>query len=515
MKKLKLSRLGEKRNQQEISLEKPIYSDLKFYFFISAVISISLGFWFLISVKISDSINNSIVTNLLGWSFGFFTLSISIYALILKFTRSTTLSNYIQENIEIISFVIYFSIIFISVMVFQIYLTLLSIKINLYIISLTTIIPLVILIVMTLITIIFPLLNATTMKKSLIFFENQINLTKKVFENKLKKNIKQNKKEIKKEKKIIKKKVEKREIEKDQSRDFLISHMQENIIPIKTRSLTKQMYKIFEKVNTDALNILSEIRDSSEYTDPLIYNKIGSIAVPPYFDYEFIRDKIIAKLNLINEKKSNYSSCLLDFLEGFFISAINSPYFDSYMAYSAESIIRLIRDIGYKQMNSRVAIDSFDKTNILFDKIANEIAPLISKSGEIYGNPLTRMIENICSIIASYRTNDLVIKGVQLSRIKEILRLKLPLGIKIQIFTQFKRIMQTITDVEMGYPIFFNIFEDVFSAILSIKNLENPNYDPSKIKDGDVSLENVYTYIIIQNRAIQLMKKESDETKVY
>ncbi len=228
MKKLKLSKLGEKRNQQVISLKKT--SDLKFYFFISAVISISLGFWFLISVKISDSINNSIVTNLLGWSFGFFTLSISIYALILKFTRSTTLSNYIQENIEIISFVIYFSIIFISVMVFQIYLTLLSIKINLYIISLTTIIPLVILIIMTLITIIFPLLNATTMKKSLIFFENQINLTKKVFENKLKKNIKQNKKEIKKEKKIIKKKVEKGEIEKDQSRDFLISHMQENII---------------------------------------------------------------------------------------------------------------------------------------------------------------------------------------------------------------------------------------------------------------------------------------------
>jgi len=284
-------------------------------------------------------------------------------------------------------------------------------KINLYIISLTTIIPLVILIVMTLKAIIFPLLNATTTKKSLIFFENQINITKKVFENKLKKNIKQNKKEIKKEKKIIKKKVEKGEIEKDQSRDDLISHMQENIIPIRTRALTKQMYKIFKKVNTDALNILSEIRDSSEYTDPLIYNKIGFIAVPSYFNYEFIRDNIIAKLNLINEKKSNYSSCLLDFLEGFFISAINSPYFDSYMA---ESIIRLIRDIGYKQMNSRIAIDSFDKTNILFDKIAKEIAPLISKSGKIYGNPLTRMIENICSIIASYRTNDLVIKGVQL-----------------------------------------------------------------------------------------------------
>ncbi|GAG59916.1 unnamed protein product, partial [marine sediment metagenome] len=95
MKKLKLGRLAEKRNKQVISLKKSIISDLKFYFFISAAISISLGFWFLISVEISDLINNDILINLLGWSFGFFTLSISIYALILKFTRSTTISNYI------------------------------------------------------------------------------------------------------------------------------------------------------------------------------------------------------------------------------------------------------------------------------------------------------------------------------------------------------------------------------------------------------------------------------------
>lgn len=489
-KKLKLGRIAEKRNKQVISLKKSFISDLKFYFFISAAISISLGFWFLISVEISDSINNDILTNLLGWSFGFFTLSISIYALILKFTRSTTISNYIQENIEIKYFVSYFSIIFISVMSFQIYFTLLSIKINFYIISLIAIIPLVILIIMTLITIIFPLLDATTTKKSLKFFEHRINKTKKIFENKLKKEIKHNQSEIEKEKKVIKKKVEKGEIEKNLSRDFLISQMQENIIPIKKTSLTKEMYKIFEKVNIDALNILSEIRDSSEYTDPLIYNKIGSIAVPLYLNYEFVRDNIIVKLKLINEKKIDYNSCLLDFLEGFFIGAIKTPYFDSYMAYSIESIIRLIGEIGYKQMNSRIAMDLFDKTNVLFEKIANEIAPLISKSGKIYGNPLTRMIENICSIIASYRTNDLVIKGVQLFRLKEIIKLKLPLGVKINIFTYYKEIMDTITDVEYGYPIFFSVFEGVFSSILSINNLENPNYEPSKIKDGDVSLEN-------------------------
>ncbi|GAH00686.1 unnamed protein product, partial [marine sediment metagenome] len=63
--------------------------------------------------------------------------------------------------------------------------------------------------------------------------------------------------------------------------------------------------------------------------------------------------------------------------------------------------------------------------------------------------------------------------------------------------TYYKEIMDTITDAKYGYPIFFSVFEGVFSSILSLNNLENPNYDKSRIKDGDVRLENghyVYQY---------------------
>lgn len=76
--------------------------------------------------------------------------------------------------------------------------------------------------------------------------------------------------------------------------------------------------------------------------------------------------------------------------------------------------------------------------------------------------------------------------------------------------------MQAITDVEHSYPIFFSIFEVVFSSFLSINNLENPNYDPSKIKDCGVRSENgryIYPHDLFSNSTkyrVELLKWVDD-----
>ncbi len=93
-------------------MKKIFYKDIRFYIISLHLISLFVGFCLYFSQRNNFLFNYSIVQTLIGWVFGFFTLSISIYALILKFTKSTTLSIYIQKNVKVKSITIIFSMIY-------------------------------------------------------------------------------------------------------------------------------------------------------------------------------------------------------------------------------------------------------------------------------------------------------------------------------------------------------------------------------------------------------------------
>ncbi len=481
--KINFVKSGNKKNFQ---IKKPFFKDIKFYILLISIISILLGFLIINSNIFEDNHEISISISLISWTFGFFTLSISIYALILKFTKSTTVSNYIQESINIVRYIIYFSIIYIIEIIFIVFLSIYQLKLHFIIQILIILIPLILLIIMTLGCLILPLLKSgTTTIKALDFFEKRIKVINGVFN----KEYKKSKFKLDLPNFIPKVDKEDRDFEEKTKRN-LIEYTKEALPSMKLNKTTKLFNSYFEKINIDALNILVEIRLSSEYADPDIFKNLGRLAVPPYINREFVRDNVQVKINLILEKNPSFESCILDFLEGYIICALESPYFDLSMAYSIEGLIFLFKDIGYQEIDSKQATNLFDKTNRIFQIIAERISVILEKSENYYGNPLVRIIQSMGSIIASHSTHDLVIKGVQLYRIKELIKLNFPLELKFNLFDSYKKLMLTVYDVWHGYPIFFSVFEEIFPNILTSKNLKNPYYNPSKLKEGDFKIEN-------------------------
>ncbi|MHA1932034.1 MAG: hypothetical protein ACW96X_05810 [Promethearchaeota archaeon] len=460
------------------------------YILISYAFSITLGFIFNFYFVTEGNFDYNIISSLLGWTFGFFTLSISIYALILRFTRSTTISVYIQEEVKMIFNATVFCLIYIIELYLLVHFTSYNITMSYFTQLMLFIIPLMLLILMILIQMIFPLLRATTTKNSLFFFEKRVKRVRKAFDKKYNKSLKTAKLEFEKTEKKMGVLIKDGKVKESDPNYRLFKYYQDSLSPVKLSSTAKIINQHFKDLNKDALNIMFEIKDTSRYADPAIFRTLGRLAVPPYMNDEYIRDNLIIKLNLAVEEDIEYDSCLLDFLEGYILEAFNSPYLNGIMAYSLENLLGVIDQIGYGELETKRDTNLFDKTNKLFQKFGKSIEILIKNKHYDPGDPIQRMIEKIGRIISSYLTQNPTIQGVQLYHITELIKLDINLQLKQRLFNFVKDIMNRLKDIQYHGPNIFSDFQEIFPAILNIKDLENPQYDPSKIKDHHITYRN-------------------------
>ena len=466
--------------------KRAFYEDLRFYI-------VSLYLLLLVaSVTLIMNFGNNYLYNygsiqaLVGWVFGFFTLSISIYALILKFTKSTTISFYIQDNVRVKSLAIIFSLIYSVEIILLIHFETNQIEI-IYLVQWTLfMIPHLLLMFMIIVKIIIPLLKATTTMQSISFFKKYSNLVRKDFKQLYNKQLKKSENELKQQ-------IQGVENSKDKKSQNLIKAMNYNLESLSSIQLgvtAKNFDKYFERINTDAINIMFEVKDSSKYADPKIFRALGKIASPPYLRYNYVRDNIIIKLNLAREDNIEYDSCILDFLEGFTLTCLNSPYLNRIMAYELESILNIMEKISYNKIQNKKQSNLYDKSFQFYLKIAKKISQLIKKDEYNTGNPLIRMIERMGSIEATHLSKNKVVQEVQLYRITELIKLDIPLQLKLILFNSLKQVLNRIRDVQFSGPYIFSIFQKLFPAILQIHNLENIRYDPTKIKEESTIKEN-------------------------
>ena len=75
-------------------------------------------------------------------------------------------------------------------------------------------------------------------------------------------------------------------------------------------------------------------------------------------------------------------------------------------------------------------------------------------------------------------------------RIRELIKLDIPLQLKLNLFKLLQEVLNRIKSISLSGPYIFSIFQEVFPAILQIKYLENKRYDPSKIREDDITIEN-------------------------
>ncbi len=345
---------------------------------------------------------------------------------------------------------------------------------------------------MTIGKIIIPLLKATTTIQSIFFFEFYAKIIKNAFTKHYQKQLKNSEIELKQNLEEI------RKSKKNNAKNLyqVMKLNLENLGSIQLGVTTKNFDKFFKKINSDALNIMFEIRDSSKYADSKIFKALGRIASPPYIGYNYVRDNIVIKLNLALEENIEYDSCILDFLEGFTTESLKSPYIEGIMAYELESILDIIQKIGHSRIKTKKQSYLYYKAFRFYLKISKIITELIKNQRYNPGNPLQRMIERIGRIESSFLTSNRVLLDVQLYRIKELIKLDIPLQLKLILFKMLKEVINRIERVDLSGPNIFSIFQEIFSSILKPQLLDNLNYDQSKIKKNDIRIDNkhmVYT----------------------
>ena len=466
--------------------KRVFYKDLRFYIISLYLLSLVAATILIMNFNNEKLFNYGIIQALVGWVFGFFTLSISIYALILRFTKSTTISIYIQDNVRVKSLAIIFSCIYILEIILLIHFETYQIEISYLAQWALFMVPLLLLMIMIIVKLIIPLLKATTTMQSLSFFRKSSALLRKDFIRFYNQQYKKSENELKQQIQDVERSKDK----KSQNLSKLMGFNLDNLNSIQLGETAKIFNNFFEKINSDAINVMFEVKDSSKYADPKIFILLGEFASPPYLRYNFVRDNIIIKLNLAREDNLEYDSCILDFLEGFTLSSLNSPYLNRIMAYELESILNIMEKISYSKIQNKKQSNLYDRSFQFYLKIAKKITQLIKKEKYSSGNPLIRMIEKMGSIEASYVSTNRVIKGVQLYRITELIKLDVTLQLRIILFNSLKRVLDRIGDVRLTGPNIFSIFQDVFPAILQINVLENKNYDLSKIKEDDIVIKN-------------------------
>jgi len=440
---------------------------------------LSITFGLILDFELIQVSNYTVVQGLFGWAFGFFSLSITIYSLIMRLTKSTILSVYIQKYVKIKSITIIFSTSFcFEVFLLFIYMTN-TIFITILGQLLLFVIPLMLLIGLINFKVILPLLKGTTTKESIFFFEKYAEIVK----DKFKKGFKIHYSKAERDLKIHDLDVRKR-IPNEKTRYFM-KRFQLSVF-------AKEFNDLFEEINKDAINIMFEVNDLSKYANPDIFKDLGRIASPPYISYDFIQKNTVIKLNLGLSESNEYDKCILDFIEGFIIESLESPYLEGIMAYEIEKLTDVIRKIGIKARPTQTNKDTslYDKIFEVYQKISVKIAFLITGDKYKTSDPLQRIIEKFGSMEISFNSSNKVVQGVQLYRIRELIKLDIPLQLKLNLFKQLKEVLNRIKDVSLSGPYFFSIFQEVFPAILQIKYLENKWYNPSKIKEGDIRIEN-------------------------
>ncbi len=405
---------------------------------------------------------------LIGLNISLFALSITVYALILKLTDGKIIGRYIQESIEINRICGSFLLSLILILVNYIILFSLPIQINL-LIELFLVIPLILTIVFLLKNVIFRILPATTLNRSLDFFTDRVELLKKNFRKKYRKV----------EKKALK-------LAKKKETDInLLPKIRQSIKLGRYLSYTlakdflNDYMKEYSKYHRDAINLLIEIQEKTKSNEPDLYIRIGKAIVPPYMNYDdFIQNNVIIPIKEIHEKFPKFSNCYLDYLEGYITEMFESEFFDDMMLANVERILPYIQEIGYKNEDSTNSNLLFDKTNDIFYRIAKLISEYeVDEQNYSSTNIRDRVIRSVARIIKEnkrgYRPRpdvSAILLSTTLSRLRDLIKLDFPFGIKKQIIDECIEIVGTIGRNPGRYYNdigIFSIFQDTWDEIIT------------------------------------------------
>lgn len=467
-------------NKKLIMIKKTIFNLAKklknythnYYTFFSIIVFVIVGDILYFNTSLIKNIFLSdltiIFSTLISLNISLFALSITVFAFILKLTDGKIIGRYIQEDIEINRICGSFISSFIFIIVNYFILFSLDILINL-LIELFLLIPLILTIIFLLKNVIFRILPATTLDRSLNFFTDRLEQLKKEFQKEYKKIQKKTLKLSKKQKIEIKNLPKIRQAMK--SERYLSFTF--------TRNFLNQYVKEYSNYHRDAISLLIEIQEKTKSSEPRLYTRIGRAIVPPHINYDdFIQKNVIIPIKEIHEKFPKFSNCYLYYLEGYITEMFKSEFFDDTMLANIEQILPYIQDIGYKNEDSTSSNLLFDKTNDIFYRIAKLISEYkIDEQNLSSTNIRDRVMRSVARIIKENRRGfrprldkNAILMGTTLSRLRDLIKLEIPFGIKKTIIDDCMYIVNGISRNTGRYYVainIFSIFQDIWDEIIT------------------------------------------------